>query len=109
MLPRDMWPHSQAYRPLRVEGSTYLLFPSLNSPPLVGPLDVQELCSDPPSLHFCHWCQKPNLLPPGHQHPVPAPEPEQGPPGNCGKGTLSKLPSQAAALPLRESDQRVII
>ena len=43
MLPRDMWPLSQAYRPLRVEGSTYLLFPSLISPPLVGPLDVQEL------------------------------------------------------------------
>ena len=43
MLPRDMWPHSQAYRPLRVEGSTYLLFPSPNSPPVVGPLDVQEL------------------------------------------------------------------
>ena len=102
-----MWPHSQAYRPLRVEGSTYLLFPSPNSPPVVGPLDVQELSAVTHLPCICVTAAtslttflQATHIPSQHQRP---------PPGNCDKGNLSKLPSQAAALPLRESNQWVII
>lgn len=72
-----MQPHSQAYRPLRVEGSTYLLFPEFTS--TGWPLDAKNSAA----AHlpaFVSLLPVPNLLPPGHQHPVPAPEPEQAPP-----------------------------
>lgn len=66
-------------------------FPSLNSPTVVGLLDVQELkvlCSHTPSLGLHRGCREPNLLPPGHRNSTPAQSRMHPPWGNLTTGSL---------------------